>query len=214
MAGQYNTLIDLTGQKFGKLTVIKEAPRRAGKRFWLCACDCGKTKEVFMSSLTSGSTRGHCVHQKKPSHHGMSRSYIYGIWSAMRSRCNAPSDKAYKNYGARGITVCDRWMKSFENFLVDMGERPSKEYSLERINNDGPYSPENCKWATRHDQNRNNRKTVFITWKNQTLCIADWAQKLGMTPCTLAYRLKKWSLEKALSLPVKKHRSPKKKTND
>jgi hypothetical protein len=133
----------------------------------------------------------------------MSKTKIYKLWVGMVNRCNNPNNPNYPRYGAKGITVCKRW-KTFENFIADMGERPAGA-SIERIKNSKGYTPKNCKWATNLEQTLNRSNTRFITHNNKTLCVSHWAKNLGMRQDTLAYRLKKgWSVEKALTTPVRK----------
>lgn len=124
----------------------------------------------------------------------------YGTWTAMRNRCTRPELEGYKNYGGRGITVCDRWMNDFWAFVSDMGTRPSSKHTIERVDNSKGYSPDNCKWATRREQSLNQRKNVFITFNGETLCVTDWARRLGVADATLAYRLRNWPLSRALTV--------------
>ena len=128
-----------------------------------------------------------------------SKTITYMTWNGMKARCLNKKDKTYHRYGGRGITVCERWMK-FKNFFADMGEKPVG-LTLERINNNGNYEPGNCRWATAFDQNRNQRRTVNITFDGKTMCQTDWADHLGMGHRGLAWRLKHWPLEKALTSP-------------
>ena len=123
----------------------------------------------------------------------------YRIWIAMKSRCNNPSTASYERYGGRGIRVSSKW-DTFEAFYEDMGPRPSKKYSIERINNDGDYEPGNCRWATESEQKRNTSQTHLITFNKRTQCMADWAKELGIAPHTLYNRLQKWPLEIAMTI--------------
>ncbi len=190
---------DETGKRYGKLTVLEFAYVKHGVR-WLCQCECGNTVTISGHHLRAGSaTTCGCVHYKANGHAG---SPVYKVWQAMKERCHNPKTRAYKNYGARGITVCARWMESFLNFFEDMGERPFEGATLERVANDSGYSPENCVWATRHEQMANARTTKMLTYNGETKCKAEWARSLGIDRKALNYRLKHWGLEKALTTPA------------
>lgn len=132
--------------------------------------------------------------------HGMSKSREYVVWFRMRQRCYRLKETNYKNYGGRGITICDRWKNSFGNFYADMGTRP-EGHTLERIDNNGNYCPQNCRWATIREQARNKRTNDNITFNGETMCLADWAVKIGVGRRTLWGRLyvTNWSIEDALS---------------
>jgi hypothetical protein len=164
-------LVDLTGKVFSRLTVVGRAPSARGNTKWLCCCSCGNMREVFTTCLRNGETKS-CgcyksellrVRMTKHGHAGKwkqhsTSSSTYGTWRAMLSRCYTKTDADYKHYGGRGIYVCQRWRKSFVNFLDDMGERPAPHLSLDRVNNDGPYSKANCRWATASQQRVNKRQ--------------------------------------------------------
>lgn len=125
----------------------------------------------------------------------------YRSWEHMIRRC-----QEHPQYIERGITVCARWITSFEHFLSDMGARPTLAHTLDRIDNSGPYSPDNCRWATRQEQARNRRSNRLLTHNGETLCLSAWAERLGITPNALYMRLRTWPVEKALSAPGKCHR--------
>ena len=134
----------------------------------------------------------------------------YSIWSNIRARCNNPNNPNFERYGARGISVCDRWMVDFLNFLEDMGRRPSLNHSIERVDNDGNYTPDNCKWATRKEQARNRRSSRFITFADKTQTLAAWAEEIGIPMNTLHLRLKyAWTLERAMTQPLRITKSTK-----
>lgn len=134
--------------------------------------------------------------------HGQSKSREFAAWSNMLDRCLNQRNGDYANYGGRGITVCDRWRESFENFLADMGQRPSPAHSLDRIDNDGPYAPGNCRWATADTQRQNNRqRVVYIEHAGERLPLTAWARRLSMTPAALRRRLRRGSVAEALTTP-------------
>ena len=133
-------------------------------------------------------------HRRRKRHHP-----TYQCWQDMKQRCYNPIAQQFYNYGARGITVCERWLDSYENFLSDMGEKPNDK-SLDRINNDGNYTPENCRWATNRQQARNRRNTVMITHNGITMCRRDWAAKTGLHETTIQYRMNAgWPIEECLA---------------
>ena len=136
--------------------------------------------------------------------HGMSKTRVYEIWASMRKRCHSPGGKTFQRYGTRGIVVCERWRASFEAFYADMGEPPDG-MSLERIDNNGPYAPENCRWATAKEQQRNRRNTIRLTLDGVTKPLAEWAEVIGISPITLSTRWKRgWTDQQILTTPVQK----------
>ncbi len=175
---------------------------------WLCKCNCGQTTIVRGNSLGNGNTKScGCLSREKTrkrlEKHGCSKTKIYDIWKAMIQRCVNPKAQAYKNYGGRGISVCKRWRK-FENFLEDMGKQlPGQQ--IDRIDNNKSYCKSNCRWSTRKQQQRNKRNNRLITFRGQTKCLIEWSEKLGIDYQVIRIRLRQlnWSIEKALTTPVK-----------
>lgn len=170
--------LKLEGQRFGRLIAIKPTSKRTFSRsiIWLCQCDCGNIKEVMASNLRSGVIQScRCLQKERVSKANTTHGYsmngtmarTYRSWGMLRSRCNNPKDPAYKNYGGRSIKVCKRWDK-FENFLEDMGKRP-EGMTIDRIDNDGNYEPDNCRWATIGQQIRNSRHTKLNILKVQVI---------------------------------------------
>jgi len=203
---------DLTGQSFGRLTAIVTVGKsRHGKYLWKCCCsNCGTRVVAISGDLTSGKTLScGCLSRERVvernSSHGLAGTRTYRIWAMMIQRCTNPTMvNSWSNYGGRGIKVCERWLHSFENFLKDMGHPPSSKHSIERINNNGDYEPENCCWATRKEQSNNKRSSVFITYQGKTQTVSQWAEELGVNHGMIRHRLKAGvPTEQALSLPPK-----------
>lgn len=136
--------------------------------------------------------------------HGLSKSPEHGIWRGIKKRCYAPKTKHFDRYGGRGIEMCERWRNSFSAFYNDMGPRPTPEHSIERVNNNGDYEPENCKWATGVEQGSNKRNNRLLTHSGQTLTISEWCRVLGFSETVITMRLKRgWSIEQAITRPLK-----------
>ena len=202
--------INITGHRFGKLVAVKQVENISGRVAWLLDCDCGGTKITTTQRLRKGKTKS-CGCVVTNTTHGFSNTDVYRRWAGFLQRCTNPSNPAFHNYGGRGITVCERW-ESFENFYADMGDPPPGK-TLDRIDNDGPYSPENCRWASRKRQQRNRRDLSLITFNDKTQCMAEWAEELGMKRDTLRQRFRNgWSIEKAMTTPVDKSKSFKTRT--
>lgn len=207
--------IDLTGHVFDRLTVVSLAalkPRADGALmpFWNCRCACGHHKAVPTCSLRSGGVRScGCLQREVAAAskfvHGMSRCQHYKIHHAMIDRCHNPRHRAFKNYGGRGIVVCERWRgeNGLCNFIEDMGDVPPG-YTIERKNNSLGYSPDNCIWATRKQQNRNMRITRLISHDGKTQCLTDWANESKMSVGMLWWRLKRgWDFARAITTPAR-----------
>ena len=179
-------------------------------RYWLCVCECGALVRLLASALRSDHTQScGCLQKERASiantRHGKTRTPEHRIWAKMRQRCHNPKSKDFKNYGGRGITICERW-SLFENFLADMGERPAG-LMLERINNERGYSPENCKWATRIEQNSNTRQNRYWTFNGRTMTTSQWAQSMGIDDTIFHKRVYRgWGIERILTQPVRASR--------
>lgn len=181
-------LINLSGRRFGLWTVQNRAPDRCGRTTWNCRCECGIERSVLSCHLVSGKSAScGCINAKATSlrmkTHGCSRrnggtTSEYRIWCLMKGRCRNSNLPDYANYGGRGITVCDRW-ESFENFIADMGQRPSRLHSIERINVNGNYEPTNCKWATPIEQARNTRRNVYYEINGLKLTLRQAVEMFG-----------------------------------
>ena len=202
--------LDLIGQKFGRLTVIGKAKSKDHKHsYWLCKCSCGKQKIVRADSLKAGHTlscgcyQKEIAAQKARKEHPYSKTITYLTWHHMKQRCLNKTDQAYPYYGGRGIKICKRWENNFENFLQDMGEKP-EGLTIERIDNNGDYEPENCKWATYEEQSNNRRSNKIIEHNGKKQNIKQWSKELGIEYGTLHCRFYRgWSAERALTTPVK-----------
>jgi hypothetical protein len=182
-------LIDHTGKRFGRLTALRrDFDNSKVGTYWICQCDCGTVKSVPGSNLVKGlanscgclqreraakaaTTHGFAPSKKKPSE--------YTTWRSMRNRCERPACVAYRDYGGRGIKVCERW-KLFVNFLEDMGLKPTPKHTLDRIDNDGDYSPENCRWVTREANGRNKRNNWQVTFIGETKPLAEWCDQFNL----------------------------------
>lgn len=185
----------IIGQQFGLLTVVevkREYTKDRTRLFAYVDCACGtKGHRLLVQSLKVGHSKScGCDRHGKPIH-GDCDSVEYGVWRNIIDRCTNRRGGAWKDYGGRGITVCDKWRHDYPAFLRDVGRRPSPAHSIDRFpNNDGNYEPGNVRWATRAEQNRNMRNNKFLTINGETLCVVDWAKKIGMSAATLRYRLK------------------------
>lgn len=203
--------IDMTGKRIGRLVVLGFAGYRHEQATWVCRCDCGQQTVVFGSALRRKKPTRSCgclareAASTNNSTHGLTRTPEHYAWCNMRGRCENPTDLAYSRYGGRGIKVCERW-HIFENFLADMGKRPTAHHSLDRIDNDGDYCPENCRWATRRQQTNNRRGNRILTHNGESLTVSQWSRKLGIKTATIISRLNihGWSVEKTLSTPVRR----------
>lgn len=200
MAGR--KFIDKTGMKYGRLTVLSLKNKTPAK--WLCKCDCGNETIIYGSHLIENGTKScGCLNKeltsKRVKTHGLTKSKTYQTWRSMKGRCLNPNYNGYKRYGGAGIKVCDSWM-DFNNFLLDMGERP-KNSTLDRIDNSGDYEPKNCRWATPKQQASNRNKTLNITYNGITKSAKEWSNDLGLANGTVWNRIMilGWEIEKAVT---------------
>lgn len=210
----------LPGRRYGHLTIIEEVQSRPNRDGWLiryvlCRCGlCGGETTVRLGNLRSGNTLScGCLSVKVARQRFLElaktrRNYRkketteYKAWQNMKTRCYSATAKEFPRYGGRGITICDRWRHSFENFLADMGLKPTPKHSLDRIKNDLGYSPDNCEWRTIVQQNQNTRGNVNVTYRGETLCVSEWARRAGLNMFTLVKRMQNgWDFDRAMTTP-------------
>lgn len=200
---------EMIGRVFGKLTVLSYSGVSTNRNIrYLCRCKCGAKKDVCGSALRRGLTKScGCSQFEKPKgaaspsyDHGHTYKPTYSSWKGMIQRCKNPNNPKYKNYGARGITVCEEW-NTFSNFLRDMGERPSVQYSIGRIDNNRNYEPGNCRWETPKQQAQNKTNNRLLTFNGKTMTTAEWSSEIGISYVALRMRLHRgWSIERTLTI--------------
>ena len=213
--------IDLTGQRFGRLTVIEWVGSCGGKSLFRCRCDCGSDCIVASTHLRSGHTQS-CGCRKRDvakmtmtriaknrETDGRTKTRLFGIWASMKARCHNHNNRAYPQYGGRGISVCDEWRCNFTSFRDwAMSHGYQENLSIDRIDNNGDYSPRNCRWGDRVVQQNNTRRNRNITFQGKTLTMAEWSRDVGISWHVIWNRLNRgWSVERALTEPV--HRKQK-----
>lgn len=208
--------LELSGQRFGRLTVIERAGSKCGHSLWLCRCDCGKETYVIAGALKNKATISCGCWQREQAReinirHNKSKSRLYVVWKGMRQRCNNPNHSSYPNYGGRGIKVCKEWddFLEFEKWAVEQGYDGKAEFgecTLERKDNSGNYCPENCRFATWSEQQNNSRNNHRITINGETHTLTEWCKIMRINPSTVLRRIKGfgWSEEKAIFTPVYK----------
>lgn len=207
---------DLRGNRYDMLVAIEMAETRTSqsgnrKIYWKCRCDCGVVKEFAANHLTQHkATNCGCQRRIRQSmglrKHGGSGTLSapmmpeYRIWLAMKERCSNPNSRGWSRYGQRGISVCSRWAEDFNAFLEDMGNKPTKDHSIERIDNDGNYEPSNCGWVTRVEQANNRRSNRWVTALGRCMTLAQWSRETGIKTATIAARLNHgWAADRAVS---------------
>lgn len=199
--------IDMSGQQFGRLTVVSYLGGKSS--LWDCTCVCGNRASVPGANLRNGDTKScGCLKAEYrvsiAAVNGLSSTREYGVWRDMIRRCYSPSRHDYARYGGRGIVVCDRWRQSLLAFNTDMGPRPSAQHSIDRIDNDGNYCPENCRWATLKEQRANRRPVcgLCVDWRGESHNLSEWGRILGFRSRILYSRIRRgWSIEKTLTTP-------------
>lgn len=201
--GQYK---DLTNKKFGRLTALYRLHNTGNKTKWLCICDCGNLKEARQDQLCNGRTKScNCLYKDSNAIHGKSNTRLYTIWQNMKARCYQKTARNYKDWGGRGIKVCDEWKHTFENFYSwSMENGYQNDLTIERIDVDGNYAPDNCKWMTIQEQQRNTTRNRKFTYNGETHCLKEWCEILGLNYQTVLARHKRgWSISQSLELEAK-----------
>ena len=190
---------NLVGQVFGRLKVIERVANKGKHTAWRCACECGNVIETLSQRLKNGESRS-CgcwmrdnVAQLSTTH-GKHATREYNTWIAMKQRCLNPKSTRYEDYGGRGISVCDRWVDSFQNFYDDLGPKPAPDYSLDRIYVNGNYEPTNCKWSSPLEQASNKRSSKYVVWEGEVYTYTNLSRKLGKRPTYVNYLAAYYSL--------------------
>jgi len=190
-----NRFLDITNIRFGKLIAIKEVGKNKSNQYmWECLCDCGKKSIVSSSNLVRNNTKscgcfGDSYLANKTRTHGMSSTRMFKIWVGIRKRCTNKKCIAFKDYGGRGIKVCERW-QDFNNFYLDMKNSYSDKLTLDRIDTNGDYEPSNCRWATNKMQSNNRRNNVFINLNGVVKTVSEWADLSGVSSKRISHRVK------------------------
>lgn len=207
--------IPMIGKSFGRLAVISQAPNGAAGRRWNCKCLCGGATTASGADLRSGHTKScgcwskEVVANVKTKHgctpKGGPLPPEYTTFHNMHRRCYDDTRKDFPRYGGRGIKVCQRW-HDFASFFVDMGPRPSREHSLDRINSNGDYEPNNCRWATALQQQNNRSDNRIVTWRGKTRTLSEWSRAIGIEPQTLLKRLDRWAIDRAMTATLRADR--------
>lgn len=205
---------DITGQRFARLLVLKFIKTDNKRRsLWKCQCDCGKKLIVPKNNLISGNTKScGCYALDTITKHNKSNSRLFRVWAGIKQRCLNPNASEYRNYGGRGITICDEWLdfECFYDWAINNGfveESPKHKNTIDRIDVNGNYEPGNCRFVDMKTQSNNTRRNRYITFNENTLTISQWAEKLGINRRTLEARIDDyhWSVEKALTTPINKN---------
>lgn len=204
--------IDMINRTFGRLTVVSFVGVEKRKRIWECVCVCGNSTKQSTEVLMGGDVRScGCLKKEITSKifttHGLSKTKEYGAWLSIKKRCYTKSTDRYYAYGARGITVCDRWLNSFENFVKDVGMAPSNKHSVDRIDVNKNYEPGNVKWSTDIEQANNKRNNHYVTFSGKTQSLSAWAKELGLPYGMIQRRLYRgWSYEECFTIAIQTRR--------
>jgi hypothetical protein len=197
--------LNILGRRFGLLVAVEEMPKERGMRVWRLRCDCGNERTTLQKNFVYGHLHSCGCTTKRQVKHGLSKTKEYRAWINMQSRCTNPNTPGYASYGGRGISVCDRWMGSFENFLADVGPRPTPNHSIDRIDVNGNYEPNNVRWALPTTQCRNQRDNHKVSVAGNLMTLADAVDMAPVPYNTVLYRLKRgWRVEDAISFPARK----------
>lgn len=200
----YHPRREIVGQRFGRLYVIARFPNSVA----LCLCDCGKRTRIDIGHLDKQKSCG-CWREEARRKHGFSKAPEYNTWEHIVQRCMNPKNDAYRNYGGRGITICQEWRESFTCFLRDMGFRPGPMFTIERIDNNGNYEPGNCKWIPKAQQSSNRRTNHILIFRGESKPIWQWAAELAIKETTIRTRLHRgWTPEQIFSLPPQRGKKP------
>lgn len=204
--------IDLTGKRFGLWTVIERAKTSGPYVMWRCKCDCGNEGVVRANSLKRGDSKScgcllrkvNAIAQTKHGHYG---TRIYRIWDCMKARCNNPNSKSYSRYGSRGISVCEEWKEFMPFYTWAMANGYDDKLTIDRIDNEKGYSPQNCRWVNMKTQQNNKASCHYVTYDGETLTLSLWAEKLNIPYDLLIHRISQgWTFERAINTPKRKHK--------
>lgn len=206
---------NLVGERFGRLRVTEVVPpdrsenTKSRKYRWRCLCECGEECIVETAPLIKGGQRScKCLQREsareRQTKHGLSDSRIYRVYQGMKTRCTNPAAHNYDAYGARGIQVCTAWLESFETFVSDMGHPPTPYHSLDRVDTNGDYTPENCRWATREQQANNRRNTRRLAYAGVEKSVSDWAREFGVPAPTMVWWVRKHGQAEAFRRATKR----------
>ena len=203
---------DLTGQRFGRLVVLEDAGRSHGSPLWKCKCDCGEIKSVTSGHLVNGDTRScGCLCRenrgKTSKTHGETKRRLYKIWVDIKTRCYNERSRNYYKYGKRGVAMCNEWKNSYEAFRDwSVANGYTDNLTIDRIDFNGNYTPNNCRWVTQKVQQNNRRNNHLITYDGETLTISQWNERMGFSRGLISQRLNKlgWSTDKAITTPQRR----------